>query len=65
MISPPNPRTLVGRVLLAAALVMAALAVAIGTGWLTLQPGARGPVAGVLVLAGIADAIVGLKFLHE
>jgi hypothetical protein len=60
-----NPRTLIGRALLASALVMAALAVAFGTGWLPVAPGARLPAVGVLVLAAVVDAVIGLKFLQE
>jgi hypothetical protein len=60
-----TPRTLIGRALLASSLVMAALAVAFGTGWLEVAPGARAPVVGVLVLAAVVDAVVGLKFLQE
>jgi hypothetical protein len=65
METPSNPRALVGRALLASALVMAALAVAFGTGWLPVAPGARGPVIGVLVVAAVVDAVIGLKFLQE
>jgi len=60
-----NPRALIGRALLASALVMAALAVAFGTGWLQVAPGARQLVVGVLVVAAVVDAVIGLKFLQE
>jgi hypothetical protein len=60
-----TPRTLIGRALLASSLVMAALAAAFGTGWLQVAPGARGLVVGVLVLAAVVDAVIGLKFLQE
>jgi hypothetical protein len=62
---PSNSRALVGRALIASALVMAALAVAFGTGWLPVAAGARAPVVGVLVVAGVVDAVIGLKFLQE
>ena len=65
MATPSNARALVGRVLLASALVMAALAVVFGTGWLPVAPGARGLVVGVLIVAGLVDAVIGLKFLQE
>ncbi len=61
----PRPRALVGRLLLSSAAVMIVLAVAFYVGWLELDPSARPLVAGVLVLAAIADALVGLRFLGE
>ena len=61
----PRPRALVGRLLLSSAAVMIVLAVAFYVGWLEIDPSARPPVAGVLVLAAIADALVGLRFLGE
>jgi len=61
----PRPRALVGRLLLSSSAVLAVLAAAFYVGWLGIEPSARPLVAGVLVLAAIADAVVGLRFLAE
>jgi len=61
----PRPRALVGRLLLSSAAVMRVLAAAFYLGWLEIEPSARPLVAGVLALAAIADALVGLRFLGE
>lgn len=60
-----RPRALVGRLLLSSAAVMLVLAAAFYVGWLEIDPSARPLVAGVLVLAAIADAVIGLRFLGE
>jgi hypothetical protein len=61
----PRPRALIGRLLLSSAAVMLVLAAAFYVGWLEIDPSARPLVAGVLVVAAIADAVIGLRFLGE
>ncbi len=61
----PPPRALVGRLLLSSSAVLIALAAAFYAGSLEIEPSSRPLVAGVLVLAAVADAAVGLRFLGE
>jgi hypothetical protein len=66
MAAPPaRVRALVGKLLLSSAVVMLGLALAFWFGVIPLGPGARPLVAGVLVVASVADALVGLRFLGE
>jgi len=62
---PGRVRALVGKLLLSSAVLMLALAVVFWFGVIPLAPGARPLVAGVLVVAAVADALVGLRFLGE
>jgi hypothetical protein len=63
--SAQPPRGLLGRVLLAGAFIMAALAAGFWFRWLAVNESVRPIVAGVLLLASITDAVIALRFLGE
>jgi ABC-type xylose transport system permease subunit len=61
----PPPRGAVGRVLLAGAFVLAVVAAGFWFRWLPVDEEMRPIVAGIVLLAAIADAVVALRFLGE
>ncbi|MEO6213803.1 MAG: hypothetical protein ABIP65_09280 [Vicinamibacterales bacterium] len=58
-------RALVGRILLAGAVVLALLAILCWTGRLPVDPGARGVLGIALGVSALADAAIGIVFLMK
>jgi hypothetical protein len=55
----------VGRLLLSSAVVMAGLSAAFYAGWIPIDPSARPFASGLLLVAGVVDALIGLRLLSE
>ncbi len=63
--APRDQKAIVGRAMLASAVVMVALAGAFGFGVIPIGQDARTLVVVIFVIAGALDAVLALRFLNE